>query len=134
MPPPSLRLTRYLDAPAADVWAALTEPDSIARWLARSAVVELASGGAFELVFDGAGTSMVGRVRALETGRVLELDWDYPGEEPSIVRFEIIPHERGTKLVLDHRRLDAVFCMRYFGRWERALDRLERAAGAGAQR
>ena len=128
----AVRLTRYFDAPAAEVWAALTEFDSISRWLAPAAAIELRPGGAFELrEFK---ISMAGRVRSVEGERVLELVWHPEGEEPSIVRFELTPHEGGTKLVLDHRRLDERACMAYAQTWTRALDRLERSLHAEAAR
>ena len=111
----SLRLTRYLDAAPADVWSALTDPASVSRWLGTPAVAALA-----------------GRARTVEPGRVLEVEWNYPGEPPSIVRFELVPDEEGTMLVLDHRRLDERLCMTYAGRWERSLDRLDMALATAA--
>ena len=123
----SLRLTRYLDATPAEVWRTLTDPESLARWLARRAAVDATPGGTFDLrLAEDPSTWMSGRVLAVEPERVLELDWRYPGEEPSIVRFELVPGEQGTRLVVDHRRLDERSCMAYARSWERALDRLER--------
>ncbi len=127
----TLRLTRYLDAPVTEVWAALTEPDSISRWLARPGAVELAEGGPFELhTAAGAATRIHGRVRAVEPERVLELDWHPVGQEPSVVRFELTPAGPGTTLVLDHRRLDERVCMAYARTWERRLDDLEASVAA----
>jgi uncharacterized protein YndB with AHSA1/START domain len=128
----ALRLTRYLEAPASEVWAAMTEPESIARWLASPGVVELAPGGRFELRLAGDSSPMAGRVRALERERVLELDWSYPGEPPSVVRFELASEGERTKLVLEHRRLDDRTCMAYARRWELSLNRLEERLSAAA--
>ncbi|MDQ3874268.1 MAG: SRPBCC domain-containing protein [Actinomycetota bacterium] len=127
-----LRITRYLEAPASDVWAALTEAGAIARWLAPPGAVELAPGGAFELRVAGESSPMAGRVRALERERALELDWIYPGEPPSVVRFELASEGPGTKLVLEHRRLDDRSCMAYVRRWERHLDALEQGLPAAS--
>src|SRR5436190_16801324 len=81
-----LRLTRRYVEPPAEVWRALTEPASIERWLRPG----------FEAP-----------QREIEPGRVLELDWRPPGEEPSVVRIELAPAGSGTKLVLDHERIEA---------------------------
>jgi uncharacterized protein YndB with AHSA1/START domain len=122
----SVRLTRRYDAPPAEVWAALTEPESIGRWLARPRRVELAAGGAFELQFtDDEATRLDARVTALEPERLLELDWHYPGERPSLVRIELAPDDDGTLLVLDHLRLEERLGQGYATGWTHHLERLE---------
>lgn len=113
-----LRLTRRYDATPAEVWAALTEPDSIGRWLAPAVAIELSPGGAFELE-PGVGAS----VREIEPERVLELDWRMQDEDPSVVRFEIAADGDGTLLVLDHQRIDERLGMTYISRWSSALRR-----------
>ncbi len=125
-------MTRYLEAPASDVWAALTEAGAIARWLAHPAKLELAPGGAFDLRFARDSSQMAGRVRALEPERVLELDWSYPGEPPSVVRFELAAEGQRTKLVLEHRRLDDRTCMSYARRWELHLNALQQRLPAAS--
>jgi hypothetical protein len=98
------RFTRRYDAPLANVWRALTDPDSVARWLDPPSGVEV--------------------VRS-EDEHLLELDWSPPGETPSRVRIEVRADGDRTVLVLDHRRIDASLGMRYLRAWSRALDRLE---------
>ena len=119
----SVRLTRRFPAPAADVWAALTERDSLARWLVRPQG-DVTPGGEFELGLDGVVGAVEAHVRELSHERVLELDWRPPGEPPSVVRIELTEEADETKLVLDHRRLDERVCLRHAARWTRALDRL----------
>lgn len=70
------------------------------------------------------------RVREVEVGSVLELDWNFAGEEPSVVRFELEPDGDGTLLVLDHHRIDEPVGMAYIQRWSRAFARLDRELGA----
>lgn len=101
-----LRLTRHYPAAPADVWAALTQPASLERWLGAMA---------------GPGRTSV---RGQDDGRLLELDWLPPGEEPSIVRFELRGTGEGTTLVVDHR-LEARAGMRAMARWEPPLERLD---------
>jgi Activator of Hsp90 ATPase homolog 1-like protein len=98
------RFTRRYNAPIAQVWQALTDPASVARWLAPPAGVEV--------------------VRS-ERERFLELDWTPQGEPPSVVRIELSAEGERTLLVLDHRRIDAALGMRYMRDWTRALNRLE---------
>jgi uncharacterized protein YndB with AHSA1/START domain len=98
-----VRFTRRYDATPAELWAALTEPESIARWLG----------------------PVPTNVRAAEPERVLELDWLPPGDDPSVVRFELTPTETGTQLVLDHRRINAVIGMLYTERWVPTLEKLD---------
>ena len=103
-----VRFRRRYDATPAEVWAALTEPESIARWLG----------------------PVPTNVRESEPERTLELDWLVPGDEPSVVRFELRPREGGgTELVLDHRRINAVQGMLYSERWTNTLLRLDDLLG-----
>jgi uncharacterized protein YndB with AHSA1/START domain len=118
-----VRFTRYYSATPDEVWAALTEPDSVARWLGPVRKIELTPGGRFELELER--WTMQGRVRALEPARLLELDWLDVDASPSIVRVELSEDGDGTALVLDHRQIDALIGMLYMGRWEVSLARLE---------
>jgi hypothetical protein len=103
-----IRITRRYDAPVDEVWRALTDPASVARWLAPP---------------DGV------NMRPSESEHVLELDWRPEGEEPSVVRLELRTEGDRTVLVLDHRQVAATLGMRYMGRWARILDRFEQELG-----
>ena len=118
------RLTRTYPASPAAVWAVLTEPASLARWLADPGAIELVPGGRFDV------GSVAGRVREVDPQRVLELDWRRDAEEPSVVRFELSAHGDGTRLVVDHRRLEEPVGMKYIQRWTVTLTRVEQAIGA----
>lgn len=109
-----MRFTRRYDAAPAVVWAALTEPDSLARWLGTMAA------------------AVAGSIRALEVERLLELEWSPPHEAPSLVRFELRAEGDGTVLVLDHRLIDARKGMRAMALWERHLRRLDGLLGGEA--
>jgi uncharacterized protein YndB with AHSA1/START domain len=98
----SVRLTRRYPEPPPEVWKALTEPASLERWLRPG--------------FDVPQTEV-------EPGRILELDWRPPGEEPSVVRIELTPEGAGTILVLDHARIDARVGMQAMAFWVGALGR-----------
>jgi len=117
-----VRVTRRYEAGPAEVWAALTESASLGRWLGRPGKVELSPGGAFEL--DVGPSGLEARVREVEPGRLLELDWRYGDEDPSVVRFELAAEGAGTLLVLDHRRIEEPVGMAYMSRWTASIDRL----------
>jgi len=101
-----LRLTRRYAASPGEVWRALTEPESVARWLAPPPGVEF---------------------RTVEPERVLELAWHPDGEEPSVVRLELRAEDGGTTLVLDHRQIVATLGMRYTRVWTARLEAFEEA-------
>ena len=106
----AVRFTRRYSASLDEVWRALTEPDSISRWLGPPDDVEA-------------------RMRTVESGRVLELDWTRRGESDSLVRFELAPDGASTVLVVDHSRLDARVCMGYLRFWAPRLDSFGEAVG-----
>ena len=119
------RIVRDYRHSPAKVWRALTEPDSLRRWLAPRAEGGLERGAELDLAL-GNGEPVVARVREVEHQRVLELDWDVGGD-PWTVRFELRPDGRGgTVLVLDHARIDERVGMRYLDEWVRAIERLQR--------
>lgn len=119
----SLRLTRRYAAAPDEVWGALSDPGSLARWLAVPRVIELRRDGRFELELPGGGR-VEGRVREVEPGRVLVLDWRYGEEAPSIVRFELSADGEETVLVLEHSRIEESLGMVYIARWSGAVERL----------
>ncbi len=127
-----VRVRRRYRATAAEVWAALTEPASLGRWLTVAANVELHQGGAFELRFtEDETTEMSGRVRAIDPGRFLELEWRLPGEPASVVRFELHEEPEGVLLVVDHRGLERARATAYGEGWKRHLERLHDALEPG---
>jgi len=126
----AVRLTRRYTASPSEVWDALTDRESLGRWLASVVDVQLVTGGAFVLALPGDGGRIEARVRELEAERVLELDWSHAEEERSVVRFELESDGDGTLLVLDHRRIDEPVGMAYISRWTRAFRQLDRELAA----
>lgn len=122
----SLRLTRRYSVGPDEVWAALSESESLARWLAAPRVIELRRGGRFELELPDGGR-IEGRVLEIEPGRLLVVDWHFADEEPSIVRFELAPDGQGTMLVLEHTRIEEPSGMIYIARWSETLERFGEA-------
>jgi uncharacterized protein YndB with AHSA1/START domain len=119
---------RLYDFTAEELWAALTDPERLGRWLAHAPRFDREVGGQVELVFgDSSGDQRAsGRILTWEEPRVLEYEWQFPGEEESIVRFELQPQEFGTLLVLDHRQLGRAAGAGYGAGWHAHLDALGR--------
>jgi uncharacterized protein YndB with AHSA1/START domain len=125
----AVRFERDLPASPAEVWAALTEPTLLVRWLAR-AEVELEVGGVVSLRFDD-GAMEGGRILALDPPRLLEYEWNHTGEPPSVVRFELAPTAAGTRLVLDHRLLGSETGPGYGAGWQAHLEALDAVLAGG---
>jgi uncharacterized protein YndB with AHSA1/START domain len=125
-----VRFERLYDASPEELWRALTDPEQLRGWLGHASRWELVPGAEYELDVGGPTT---GRIRAVEPGRVLELDWNYDDEPESILRLEIVPREQGVLLVLDHRRLRDEDAPGYGAGWHAHLDALARPFALGPE-
>jgi len=93
----TFRLT--LDNHLEEVWAALTEPAWLARWLAPGEI-DLRDGGIVRLDFGESGATIDSQVTALEPHRLLEYSWSSPGEPARPLRWELEPVGPTTLLTL----------------------------------
>jgi uncharacterized protein YndB with AHSA1/START domain len=121
----TIRFERTLAFPPAEVWAALTEPDRLREWLADAAVVP-GPGDSVTLDFGADGGTKDGKITAWEPPRTLAYEWNFVGEKPSHVRFELSPQDAGTttRLVLEHTRLERASGSGYGAGWHAHLDLL----------
>jgi uncharacterized protein YndB with AHSA1/START domain len=118
-----VRFERVYDYRPEELWAAITEPEQIRGWFGETSL-DLERGEGSVRFEDGQIVTL--RVRRLEPGKLVEYDWGIPGEPPSVLRLELEPQERGTLLVLDHRRLTTGEAVGYGAGWHAHLDGLER--------
>ena len=120
----TLRFERLLPHAPAEVWAALTEPDRLGEWLA-AAEVEPGLGGTITLDF-GEGRTEDCRITVWDPPRALAIEWNFLGETPSNVSWELEVVEEGaaTMLRLEHTRLDAGVAPEYGAGWHAHLDQL----------
>jgi uncharacterized protein YndB with AHSA1/START domain len=120
---PAVRLERHLPDPPAVVWGALTERERLRDWFPCDVIVE---GGEWKV---GAGISfpfppeviemtLSGEVLAVDEPHELAFTW---GEET--LRFELVPHDGGTRLVLIDE-LPPGAAARNAAGWDACLDRL----------
>jgi uncharacterized protein YndB with AHSA1/START domain len=96
-PRPAVRFERHLPDPPAVVWQALTEREQLKAWFPCDVVVSgghWRPGAAISFIF-GPDMTVTGEVLQVEEPRLLAYSW---GED--ILRFELSPHDGGTRLVL----------------------------------
>ncbi len=111
---------RY-DAEADDVWAAVTQPDRVARWLVPISG-EQAVGGVVRVDF-GAGATASVLVQECRPGRGMVLEWVFPDGVATPLRVELRRDAGLTVLTLDHAQLPASPA-EYAAAWQVNLDRL----------
>jgi uncharacterized protein YndB with AHSA1/START domain len=121
----ALRFQRAYDATPEEVWDAVTEPESIRRWLFAEAVVEPRVGGVFQLVWSDE-ESAGGAVLSWEPPSLLEVEWN-EGESRTILRIEIVASNGGAVLVLDHRNLTVDIAVGLGAGWHSHLEALGEA-------
>ena len=123
---------RRLPAQIERVWAAITDPGHLARWLAPSSV-DLRAGGTIEHNFDPAdpGGQVRGAILRIEPITLLEYEWRFPGEPDSVLRYDLIADGDTTVLTLTHRLLSVEHVSGYGAGWHAYLDALV-AVVAGA--
>ena len=130
----AVRFERLYDATPSELWGALTDAEQLRGWMANEVRIDARPGGEFEFRFGEADTEWAaGRVVAAEPPRLLELDWTFPGEPQSVVRFELEPRGPGTLLVLDHRQLARDSGASYSAGWHAHLDLLDAQLTGGPE-
>ena len=121
----AVRFERQHSARPEAVWAALTEPATLRRWLADAVKFDDKTCGAVELRFGDNGDQVAqGSILTYRPPSVLEYEWHWSGQTTSSVRFELRPDGGGTLLSLDHRGLPREAATPYAAGWHAYLDRL----------
>lgn len=120
----TLRFERVLQHPPADVWSALTEPARLGEWLA-AAEVEPGLDGTITLDFGEGGIERC-RITAWDPPRSLAYEWNFVGESPTHVSWELEMVDDGaaTRLTLEHTLLEAGIAPNYGAGWHAHLDQL----------
>lgn len=125
---PALRFERWLARPFADVWAALVEPELIARWFQADATVEPRVGGTFRLAFHAFDHVVDGTITRWEPPRLLEYRWpEAQANGDSRVRWELSAQGERTRLVLTHRLDKGGDLADFASGWHWHLDALDPA-------
>ncbi|MDX1383396.1 MAG: SRPBCC family protein [Thermoanaerobaculia bacterium] len=125
----ALLLERTYPVPVERVWAALVEPEKLARWLA-PVRHDGRVGGAFRIDFGSEQAG--GEILAYDPPRELAFEWREGDEDASVVRFELEASEGGTRLRLTHTRQTAEMAAGTGPGWHAHLVVLEVVLGGGA--
>jgi len=112
-----LRFERVLDHPVERVWAALTELDDLRRWHPSPFELERRVGGQIDFLAPEGNAFGCSYVTAYEPPRLLAHGW---GEDH--LRWELTPHDSGTRLVLTHTFDDRLKAARDAAGWDLCLD------------
>jgi uncharacterized protein YndB with AHSA1/START domain len=119
----TLTFVRHLPGPIERVWAYLTDPKSLAKWLSDGIVADRVGG---EVRFDMGAT---GRVTAYEPPHLLEYTWNEEDAScgpvaDSVVRWELAEEGSGVRLTLTHARLPEIEVLGHGAGWHAFLERL----------
>jgi uncharacterized protein YndB with AHSA1/START domain len=87
---------RVIDAPAEEVWEALTDERLLSEWLGDEVELEPCEGGALAVRTDGEERN--GSVERINHGRELAFTWSHDGEPPSLVELTLEPAVAGTRV------------------------------------
>lgn len=96
------RIERLFEQDRKTVWRMLTEPKSLAQWLAPGSI-ELRTGGAVHIDFADSGTTIESSVLDLDSPRLLVYSWSSGDQPERPLRWELTAVEEGTRLVLTVR-------------------------------
>lgn len=139
---PSLTLERVFRAPPGRLWAAWTDPATMALWFGphhtrvEHAAADLRIGGRFRVVLrenTGERHEVAGEYQAIEPERRLVFSWAWAGSPERVSRVTVtlraVPG--GTALTLVHDRFaDAATATRHTRGWTESLERLAAQYGA----
>ena len=114
----TLLLERDYPVEIDSVWRALVEPEKLQRWLAK-VTIDGRVGGSIDIDFGSEKAG--GAILIYDPPRVLEFEWGERGE-PSVVRFDLEPSDRGTRLRLTHTRQSAKMAAGTAPGWHAHLD------------
>jgi uncharacterized protein YndB with AHSA1/START domain len=104
-----LELSLLFEAPAEEVFAALTEPKQLEAWIAEEATVELEEGGAYRYGWTAEDGTPLGPAKLLDVRSEERLlhDWAWPGEPETRVRWDLVPEGHATRVSLAHEGFEA---------------------------
>lgn len=128
----ALHFERHLAHPVEEVWAAITEPEQLAAWLAE-AEIELVEGGEVTLRWlntdtEGNHATAHGTITRLEPPRLLEMETDIHGT----LRWHLVAEEDGCLLTFTSvHAMAALWLPVVLAGWHAHLDFLADALAGG---
>ena len=124
-----IRFERLLAHRPERVWAWITEPEKLERWLPGCAIDPRVGGGvSFDFGEEGAATGVVSEVRPPGERGVLVHSWCWEGVPDSVVHWTLEGVPGGTRLTLVHTELLPEPAADFATGWHVMLDALALAA------
>ena len=122
--------TRHYPQPVAQVWAALTEPARLAKWMGPSEV-DPRVGGAIRMMI-GSDGAMEGVIRVFDAPRVLEFTWSNRDCARGLIRYTLTPEAGGTRLDFAHEGMPYVSSVLMLPGWHVLFSALAAELAGGA--
>ncbi|MEM6429631.1 MAG: SRPBCC domain-containing protein [Deinococcota bacterium] len=110
----TLTFTRFLQHPPKRVWEAVTSPQEFSAWYEGKSVIDPRVGGLFQ-VFTGDSLHWKGEILSWQPPTLFEYEYNlepceaFPSGVETIVRWELEPHNDGTRLTFTQTRLKSNF-------------------------
>lgn len=127
-----LRLAGSYGTDAADLWSALTDPDRVARWLAR-VEGDCRLGGTFRAYLFDTEETVTGTVLICDPPRHLQVSWAADDGEPTLVEIELTEEGERTRLLMHERGIPRSFAAEYGAGWQTHFDGLAAHLGGKAR-
>jgi uncharacterized protein YndB with AHSA1/START domain len=122
----SIERSIFLEAPADDVWRAISDESILCDWLAPEVELDPRPGGTVSCRTED-GELRPGSVEQVEEGRRLTFVWRRDGADPSRVELELEVLDRGTRLTVIETGLDSSSSPRASAGWRHRLEALKTA-------
>jgi uncharacterized protein YndB with AHSA1/START domain len=127
----TISFERRLPHPPEVVWAAITEPEQLAKWYMTKARIEGKASGMIDFLAGPSQFHVTGTILAWDPPHVFEHEWnveprpELPKGERGVIRWELIREGDETVLKLTHRHLTRQTTMGFAPGTHAFLDRLE---------
>ena len=122
----SIERSVFLNAPADDVWRAISDESILCDWLAPEVELDPRPGGAVNCRTED-GEVRPGRIEEVEDGERLAFVWHRDGAGPSRVELELEVLDRGTRLTVIETGLDSSSSPQASAGWRHRLEALKTA-------
>lgn len=127
-----IRFERLLPHPLTKVWAAITESDRLAEWLAEGEI-EPRVGGRVHLAFTVVDPPAILETTVIEADPPRLISFPFGGEADGVVRIELAEAEGGTLLTLTQSRVATTSLADNAAGWHARIEMLEAALESGMQ-
>jgi uncharacterized protein YndB with AHSA1/START domain len=122
----SIERSLVLDAPADEVWRAISDESLLREWLAPEVELDLRPNGAVRCRTEE-GEERPGAVELVGEGERLAFHWRRDGAPPSRVELSITELEQGTRLTVVESNLDPASAPQASAQWSKRFESLRLA-------